>query len=161
MQGPEPTPEHRWLQRLLGDWRMEGECPTGPGQPPMSVTATERVRGLGDLWVIAEGATEMPGGGIGHTHMMLGYDPAQGCFLGTFTASMMTHLWIYRGHLDASGTALTLDTEGPDMSTPGRMAPYQDIIGLDAAGNRTLTTRMQGVDGTWQQIIVARYRSAG
>ncbi|MBR0681737.1 DUF1579 domain-containing protein [Roseomonas eburnea] len=161
MQAPERTPEHRWLQRLVGAWSMEGECPAGPGQPPMAVKARERVRGLGEFWAIAEGETEMPGGGIGLTHMMLGYDPAQGRFLGTFAASMMTYLWIYRGSLDAGGTTLTLDTEGPDMGTPGRIAPYQDIITLDAEGNRTLTTLMQGADGTWQQIIFARYRRAG
>ena len=62
---------------------------------------------------------------------------------------------------DAAGTTLTLDTEGPDMGTPGRIAPYQDIIGLDAEGNRTLTSRMQDADGVWREIIFARYRRAG
>jgi len=162
METPEPTTEHRWLQRLLGQWRMEGECPAaGPDEQGMKMEATERVRGLGDLWVLAEGESAMPDGKPALSQMLLGYDPAQGCFVGTFAASMMTHLWVYRGKLDAAGTTLTLDTEGPDMSTPGRTAPYQDIITLQADGSRTLTSRMQAADGTWHQVMSAQYSRTG
>ena len=44
--------------------------------------------------------------------MSLGFDPQKGRFVGTFIGSMMTHLWIYDGALDASGQALILDAEG-------------------------------------------------
>ena len=32
----------------------------------------------------------------------LGYDPAKKKYVGTFIASVMTHLWIYSGSLDAA-----------------------------------------------------------
>lgn len=32
----EPTPEHRWLQQLVGEWMYEGSCGMGPDQPPMT-----------------------------------------------------------------------------------------------------------------------------
>ena len=63
--------------------------------------------------MIAEGRGQMPGGGTGTTVMTLGYDSARQRFVGTFIASMMTHLWVYKGVLNDAGTELTLETEGP------------------------------------------------
>jgi hypothetical protein len=159
MDLPQPGPEHRWLQRLVGTWRTEGACAAPPGEAPTQLTGTEQVRSLGGLWVLAEGEGEMPGGGVARSLMTLGFDPAQGAFLGTFVASMMTHLWIYRGTL--AGDTLTLDCEGPDFGTPGRMARYQDIIALQGDDARTLTSRMQAADGSWQEVMSARYRRIG
>ncbi|HTO02961.1 MAG TPA: DUF1579 family protein, partial [Opitutus sp.] len=30
---PEPQPEHRWLERLAGEWTFESDCDMGPGKP--------------------------------------------------------------------------------------------------------------------------------
>jgi hypothetical protein len=155
MDHPTPGPEHAWLQRLLGSWRMEGEC---PGDPPTPMTGTERVRVLGGLWVLAEGEGEMPGGGVAQSLMTLGFDPVQGVFAGSFVASMMTHLWSYRGRL--AGDTLTLDTEGPEFGS-GAMAPYQDVIALQGDDARTLTSRMRRADGSWVEVMSARYRRIG
>lgn len=157
----EPRREHEWLRRLVGAWTFEAEASMGPGQPPMKASGSESVRPLGDLWVLAEGRGEMPGGGVMGSVMTLGYDPGRGRFVGTFVASVMTHLWVYEGSLDAAERVLTLDTEGPDMAT-GRMTRYQDIITIEDAGQdagrRTLTSRMLGEEGQWRQVMAARYR---
>jgi hypothetical protein len=158
MDFPQPGIEHRWLQRLAGTWRTEGECAAPGGETPTQMTGTERVRSLGGLWVLAEGEGEMPGGGTAHSLMTLGFDPVQGTFVGTFVASMMTHLWSYRGTL--VGDTLTLDTEGPEFGS-GAMARYQDIIALQGDDARTLTSRMQTPDGTWVEVMSARYRRIG
>ncbi|WP_198369226.1 DUF1579 domain-containing protein [Roseomonas rosulenta] len=158
MDLPQPGPEHRWLDRLVGTWRTEGECAAPRGEAPVQMTGTERVRSLGGLWVLAEGEGAMPGGGAAHSLMTIGFDPAQGVFVGNFVASMMAHLWLYRGTL--AGDTLTLDTEGPDFGGDG-MAAYQDIIALQGDDARTLTSRMRMPDGTWQQVMSARYRRIG
>ncbi|CAH0249129.1 DUF1579 domain-containing protein [Roseomonas sp. CECT 9278] len=158
MDLPQPGPEHRWLQRIVGTWRTEGECAAPPGEAPSQMTGTERVRSLGGLWILAEGEGEMPGGGTANSLMTIGFDPAQGAFMGSFVASMMTHLWLYRGVL--AGDTLTLDTEGPNFGGEG-LARYQDIIALQGDDARTLTSRMQMPDGTWQQVMSARYRRLG
>src|SRR5262245_18041863 len=108
MEMPQPQSEHKWLQRLVGDWEYEHECNMGPDQPPMKMTGTESVRSLGGLWTMGEGRGEMPGGEVGTTMMTLGYDPTTQRFVGTFIGSMMTHMWIYNGTLDAAGKVLTL-----------------------------------------------------
>jgi hypothetical protein len=157
----QPQKEHQWLQKLVGDWTYEGECPAEPGQPAQKMTWTESVRSLGGLWTIAEGRGDMPGGETGTTVMTLGYDPEREKYVGTFVGSMMTHLWVYEGTLDESGRILTLDTEGPDMSggvAQGKMAKYQDIIEIKSDDYRTLTSRMLGDDGQWHVIMRAEHR---
>jgi hypothetical protein len=152
------TKEHAWLHRLAGEWVAEIEVPAEPEKPPQKFKSTEVVRSLGGLWIIAEGTGEMPGGGTAHSVMTLGYDPAAGRFVGTFIASMMTHMWVYSGTLDAGGTVLTLDTEGPSMSPAGGRAKYQDVIEIKADDHRTLTSRMLGEDGQWRTVMNAEYR---
>jgi len=159
--------EHRWLQKFVGTWTFEGECSMGPDQPPMKSTGTEYVRTLGGLWTIGEGKAEMPGGGECISIMTLGYDPVRKRFVGTFIASMMTHLWIYDGGIDATGRILTLGAQGPDMSggcgsgSGGAMANYRDIFEFLSDTHRTLTSRMQAKDGTWNEIMKAHYRKTG
>jgi hypothetical protein len=153
-----PQQEHEWLHKLVGEWTCEGDAAMGPEQSQTQWKATEVVRSLGGLWVVAEGTSDMPGGGAAISMMTLGYDPLKKRYLGTFVASMMTHLWVYDGAVDAGGTVLTLDTEGPAMSGDGRTAKYQDVIEMKSDDERTLTSLMLGEDGKWQQVMAARYR---
>ena len=153
----EPQKEHQWLNKLVGKWTLESECIMGPGQPPSTFKGSEVVRSVGGLWTIAEGEGEMPGGGTAKSIMTLGYDPRIERFVGTFIASMMTHLWIYNGTLDAAGNVLTLDTEGPKFDQSG-MARYQDVITLVSDDHRLLTSQCRGDDGQWRQFMTAHYR---
>jgi hypothetical protein len=81
-----PQKEHKWLERLVGEWTYEGEAPAEPGQAPSKFSGTERVRSLGGLWVLAEGEGEMPGVGRATTLMTLGYDPDQERYTGPGSA---------------------------------------------------------------------------
>ena len=154
----EPQMEHDWLHRLIGDWDCEMECSMGPDKPPMKTTATESVRSLGGLWTVGEGHCDGPDETPMTSIMTLGYDPSKQKFVGTFVASMMTHLWVYEGTLDASGNVLTLDTEGPSATGDGTIARYQDIIEFVNGDHRTLRSKTPGEDGVWQEFMVAHYR---
>lgn len=155
----QPQNEHHWLHQLVGEWTYEHECSMGPDQPPAKMTGTDTVRSLGGIWVLCEGKGEMPGGGTALSVMTLGYDPAKKCFVGTFVASMMTHLWLYEnGNLDAAGKVLTLDAKGPSFADPAKMIRYQDIIELISPNDRTLSSQTLGDDGKWQRFMTAHYR---
>jgi Protein of unknown function (DUF1579) len=155
----EPLKEHQWLTRLAGEWTCEGEATMGPGNPPVKWESTESVRHIGGVWIIAEGKGEMPGSGEPTTTLLtLGYDPQKKRYVGTFIGSMMTNMWVCDGALDASGTVLTLDTEGPNMAAPGKMAKYQDIIEIKSDDHRVLKSQMLGDDGKWTQVVMATYR---
>jgi hypothetical protein len=153
-----PQQEHDWLHKLIGEWTYESECLMGPGQPPIKSSGSESVRSVGGLWIVGEGRGEMPGGGPATTLITLGYDPHKQRFVGTFVASMMTHLWVYEGSLDAAANVLTLDAEGPSFTGDGTMAKYQDIVEFKSDDHRVLRSRVRGDDGTWHQFMSANYR---
>lgn len=158
MEIPTPQNEHHWLHRLIGTWTFAGECSMGPDQPPLKNTGTEVVEPLGELWTMGRMSGEMPGGGVSHSIMTLGYDPAQKRFVGTFIASVMTHLWIYNGALDDTGNTLILDCEGPSFAEEGKMAKYQDIIEFLDDNRRVLRSQYSGPDGQWVPFMKSTYQ---
>jgi Protein of unknown function (DUF1579) len=154
----EPRKEHQWLHKLVGEWTYEIEPSAEPGKPSEKWTGTESVRSIGGLWVLAEGQGQMPGGGSATMVTTLGFDPQRGRYVGTWIGSMMTFLWVYDGELDAAERVLTLNADGPDMSTEGKMAKYKDVIELVSDDHRVLTSHMLGDDGQWHQFMRADYR---
>jgi hypothetical protein len=156
---PEPQEGHLWLRQLVGEWTFEGEALMGPDQPPAKFQGVERVRQLGDVWTIAEGEGEVPGGGGKSKSMAtLGYDPQRKRFVGTFVGSMMPNLWIYDGGLDDAERVLTLESEGPGMSGDGTTARYRDVIELESGDRRSMRSYVEGSDGSWSRIMEMRYR---
>lgn len=156
----EPQAQHRWLQRLVGEWRYEGEAACEPGAAPSKFTGTETVRSLGGLWVLCEGQGIMPDGSPATTVMTLGFDPQRGHFAGTWIGSMMTWLWVYRGSLDEGERILTLETEGPSMAAEGTLMPYRDVIEMVSDDHRVLTSHTQDADGKWNGFMTAHYHRA-
>jgi hypothetical protein len=157
----QPQQQHQWLQKLVGEWTFEAEATATPGSPPDRATGSERVRSLGGLWIVAEGQGEMPGGGGPATTILtLGYDPEKQHFVGTWIGSMMPNLWVYRGALDASGTKLTLDTEGPRMEpgSEGKTGKYREVIELVSDAHRVFTSHVLDGDGRWRAFMTAHYR---
>jgi hypothetical protein len=154
----EPQKEHHWLQKLIGEWTSEAECEAGPDQPSSKTKGSEKVRSLGGMWVLCEGEGEMPGGGAATMLMTLGYDPQRKRYVGTWIGSMMTHLWVYDGWLDAAGKVLTLESEGPSFAGDGTMAKYRDIIEFISDDHRTLSSHVLGDDGNWRGFMTAHYR---
>lgn len=153
-----PQEEHRWLEKLVGEWTYESECDMGPGKPREKFKGTESVRSIGGLWTMGEGRGEMPGGDTGIMIMTLGYDPQKKRYVGTFLGSMMTHLWIYDGELDPSKRVLTLSAEGPSFAGDGTMSKYHDVIEFKTDDHRVLSSSVQGADGAWQEFMTAHYR---
>ncbi len=151
MQLPEPLAQHLWLQKLVGEWNVESEYSMGPDQPTSKSTGREVVRSLGELWTIGEGT------GACDSIMTLGYDPQKERFVGTFIASVMTHLWPYDGQLGSTGKILTLNSEGPSFSGDGSMAKFQDIIEFITDDYRTLTAKFLDGDGVWHQFMTTHY----
>lgn len=152
------TNKHRWLLRLVGEWAYEAQAMMAPGQPVEKFSGRESVRSIGDLWIVATGQGEMPGGAAATTVLTLGYDPRTQRYVGTWIGSMMTHLWVYDGEMDAADRTLTLNSEGPDMVTEGKMAKYRDVVELRNDDHRILTSYRLGDDGRWSEIMYADYR---
>ena len=158
MMNAEPQEEHRWLQRMVGEWTSEAEMIVEPGKPAEKTSGTETVRSIGGLWIVAEGQGGMPGGGTATMILTLGYDPRTKRYVGTWIGSMMTHLWIYDGSLDATRKVLTLESDGPSMTGGNQLVKYRDVYELQSDDVRVLTSHVRADDGSWTQFMTATYR---
>ena len=80
--------------------------------------------------------------------------------MGTWIGSIITHLWVYEGQLDAAGKVLILNLEGPDMVAEGKMVKSRDVIEWKSENHRVLTSRMLARTGSgaksWQQTTGGR-----
>ena len=158
----EPRPEHDWLRRLVGHWHYEGACAGEPGAAALSFGGVETVRAVGDIWIVAEGQGEMPGGGSSITLLTLGYDVRQRQFVGSWVGSMMAHLWVYHaGSLDAAGRVLTLEAEGPDLTgAADGTSRYRDVVELVGDAERRFRGLVATADGQWRELMSSTYRRA-
>lgn len=160
MQAELRTEQHRWLERLAGEWTWEMEAEAEPGNPPIRESGPESVRSLEGVWMMMESRGNMPDGGSVTSIMTLGYDPARQRFVGTFIGSMMTYLWVYEGELDAAGKVLTLDAEGPSYTEEGKMAKYRDTLEFISDDHRVQTSSYLAGDGSWHPFMTTHYRRA-
>jgi hypothetical protein len=151
-----PSPEHVWLQQLVGDWTARSEATMEAGAEPWVMESTESVRAVGGLWIVGEGSASLDGTQF-TSIMTLGYDPERDAFVGTWIDSMQTHLWTYVGHLDETRKVLTLDTEGPGMDDPTTTTRYRDVIEVVDADHRRLTSSAQAENGSWTTFNRSEY----
>ena len=156
----DPSPEHGWLRKLVGDWHYEHEFSPAPGMPAAKLMGTEKVRMLGELWVICEGGGKMHTGHEMNYLMTLGFDPNKGSFVGSWVGSPMAYMFVYEGRLEDDGKTLPLKTDGPSFTDPTQLAKYQDVIGIVDDDHRTLTSQMWGEEGELVTFMQAKYRRA-
>lgn len=161
MEQIKPTPQHEWIKQLVGSWTYESVCDGGPDGTSMKMSGRETVRALGDYWVVCESTGEMPGGGEMQYIMTLGYDTQKGLFVGSWTGSPMTSMFVYEGELAADGVTLPLNTEGPGMADPAVLTKYQDVMEVHPDGRRLLHSHMTGEDGAWIKFMTATYTRVG
>jgi hypothetical protein len=147
--------QRAWLQQLVGEWTVVCEADMGP-DGTMKMEGKESVRSIGGMWVVGEGSGTMMGQPMSSV-MTLGYDDGKGGIVGTWVDSMQSHLWTYKGTLDAAGKTLTLDTEGPSFDGSGKLSRYRDAITIKDKNHKTLTSSMQNADGSWTTFMTAEY----
>jgi hypothetical protein len=150
-------PEHAWLERFVGEWRSEAEMPGEAGAPPQKLEGTERARSLGGMWIVSEIHGESPAGAMDAV-LTLGFDPERKRYVGTWVDSMINHMWIYEGTVDASGRILTLESKGPSFAGDGRLATYRDVFEFESPDRKVLRSSVLGADGEWTQYLTASYQ---
>ena len=155
--GTRPVKEHEWLQKLLGEWRVESEMVMEPGGKKYKTEGRASVKSMGGLWAYSEINEPMPNGEPTTSYFALGYDVSFKEYRGCWIGSMSSHLWTYVGTLSEDGKKMTLDCEGPDMVKDGETALYRDIIELIDDNHRATTSYSQDEKGEWQEFMVAHY----
>jgi hypothetical protein len=152
---PEARREHRWLQRLVGEWRYEMEA-VGPDGAPMRERGRASGRALGELWVQVDFQSEQ-GAEPMQSVLTLGFDAQKGRVVGMFVASVMETMWIYEGAIDEASDTVALHAEGPDFSKPGTTARYVDRIRFEGDDRWIMTSAGIGPDGSEQRFMTATY----
>lgn len=145
---PKPTPEHAWLQQLVGEWEAEGECWMEPGKPPTKSKGRDTVRAIGGFWAQATFEGDFVGQPFTGV-MTLGYDPEQKRYIASWTDSMTPMLWQYTGKVE--GNVLTLETEGT-CPGDGKLSKFRERIEILSKDRRTLTSERE-VDGKWVTCV--------
>ena len=158
--GTKPIKEHEWLQKLVGEWRIESEMQVDPDAPRAKSKGNATVKSLGGLWAYSEITDTMPDGTEMKSYFAVGYDVSFKEYRASWIASVSSHLWVYKGTLSADGTTMTLDCEGPDMVNDGETAMYRDVIQFIDDDHRTTTSYAQDEKGEWQEFGVAHYYRA-
>lgn len=152
-----PIEEHKWLDNLLGEWRIEAEMMMEPGGQPFKSTGKAKVKSLGGLWAYSENIDIMPDGSEMHSYFSLGYDVSFKEYRGCWISSASSHLWKYFGQLSEEGKKMTLNCEGPSMLKDGEIAQYRDVIELIDSDHRKQTSYGQNDQGEWEPFMVSHY----
>lgn len=155
MEFAKPQQEHRFLEKLLGDWVVTSATGMEGCDVPADTTQrwTETVRTLEGLWYVVEGRGWTPGGTPGSTLLTIGYDPALGQYVGSWVGSMMTTLWVYRGWVEPDGMTLTLEAEGPDFEDPQKTAIFHDVITFLDDDHRRFSGSIRQADGSFKTFM--------
>ncbi len=147
------TKEHEWLRQFVGEWEAAVGAEVGPKGPEI----TESVRALGARWIVAESRLSTMDPPM--TAMLtLGYDPRKKKYVGTWIDSATSYLWTYEGTVDAAGRVITLEAEGPNPLSPGKLFKFRDVYELKGRDHKVLTSSMQGADGKWVTFVTVHYR---
>jgi hypothetical protein len=152
MEPAKAIEEQRFLEKLVGTWNVTSDDMKENGQ------WTEVVRSLHGAWFVAEGNGQMPdGSGAATTVLTLGYSPSKGKYVGTWIGSMMDHMWVYEGEVSPDGKVLSLYTRGPDCMGGSGEQDYREQIAFIDDDTRTFASAAKQADGSWKQLMEARY----
>lgn len=161
MPGPtKPIKEHEWLQNLVGDWLFESEMMMPNGEN-VKGKGKETVQSLKGLWAFGEMESTMPNGELMKGYTAIGYDVTFKEYRGCWFGDVSSHLWKYIGKLSEDRKKLTLECEGPDMTSDeeGATSMYRDIHEIIDENTRTLTSYGQDKSsGEWKQFMKATYK---
>lgn len=159
-QFPGPETEHQWLKQFVGEWEAKSEARMGgPDQSLMQCQGTMTSRMLGEFWVVSELTNNM--GDMTMTGIQtLGYDREKKKYVGTWVDSMTSNLWKYEGTVDESGKTLTLEAEGPNCMSGGKMTKFRDAYEFKSKDHIVATSSMQNEDGKWVVFMTGNLRRA-
>jgi hypothetical protein len=152
---PQPQPEHKFLERFVGDWNSKMEASGIPGQPPMECQGETKAKMMGPFWIVMAAKGEM-GGEPMESIMQLGYDAKKKKYVGTWSDSCTDHMWQYEGTVE--GETLTLHTEGPNMTDPNKMAKYREVIQFLSPDHYEFSSSMENGEGGWTTFMMAEFK---
>jgi hypothetical protein len=153
----EPSPEHKWLEKFVGEWTSRSKSIASEGMPAMEYEGAIKSRMLGGLWLINEMKSDTPGMQM-VAIQTIGYNTEQKKYVGTWVDSMFNHMWQYQGSVSEDGKTLTLEAEGPNFVQRGQMTKFRDVYEFKADDHIEARSQMQTADGEWVTFMVGQLK---
>jgi hypothetical protein len=153
---PKPGKEHEWLKPLEGTWDVACKFHMDPSQAPMEMKGVETSKlDLGGFWLLSEFKGEMFGKPF-EGRSTTGFSPQKKKFVGTWIDSMVPHLFVSEGELDAAGKVLTMIAEALDMAT-GKPTQERWVLEILDKDTHTFTFYGPGTDGKERKTGEMKY----
>jgi hypothetical protein len=157
-QLPQPSEQHKLLQKGAGTWDAEITVFSPlEGEPPMKSKGIEKNELLqGGMWLLTRFEGEivgMPYHGAGTT----GYDPVEKKYVGTWVDSMSPHLLTSKGEYDAAKKILNSTAQGRDVTT-GQPYTAKLVTRYPDDDNRAFEMYMVGPDGQQIKTMEIKYK---
>lgn len=143
---PAPGPEHKILERWVGEWDCETTVSMAPGEPPAVSKGTSSSRlTCGGLWLVTDyESTLMEQPFIGHH--VVGFDPGSGKYQLNWVDSMSTRFSLGEGTFDAATKTMTSHVKSFDPA--GTPWEWRETDVWKDADTREWTMYAPGPDGS-------------
>jgi len=152
-----PTPAHKWLNQLVGEWKTESTAQSPDGET-FKCEGTATATSLGGFWVIITIDNQMDGTTMRGV-MTVGYDPKSKKYIGTWVDSMTSYLWKYEGSVDEAGKVLTLGAPGPNMLDPtsDKQLNFRDVFEIKGKDHLVLSGSVEAEPGKWTTFMTMNF----
>ena len=155
-EGPQPSQQHKLLEKEVGEWVGASTMWPAPGVDPMKSSGEESNKMLGGFWLQSEFKGEfagMPFAGRGQ----LGFDPDSGQYVMTWVDSVSPSLFIARGGYDEQSRTLTLIGECTDVMT-GEKKRYKAVSQYQDTDHKNFTMHEADLGSDdWRKSMEIRY----
>jgi Protein of unknown function (DUF1579) len=151
------TQNETWLKQLVGAWTYHFATTSDSEYPGFTITGTETVWPVGEVFVAMEAKGVGSDGKPSHSLISLGFDPDKQRFSGAHAGSAVPALFVYDGELAEDGVALHLQTSGAPMTDGNVVDEYRDTLRILDANNREQVFQVRDASGAWKEFARTRF----
>jgi len=138
------------LKQFEGTWETASTSVATSEQEAKTNKGTMTSKTLGSNWVVNDYEGRIDGTEFGATQT-LRFDAAEKSFNGSWVDSYMTMPWELSGSFE--GKVLSIESEGPDYSRPGKKTLYRDMYEFKSDKLIVTTSQMQNAEGEWKTFM--------
>lgn len=153
---PKPLKEHEVLKKGVGTWDADISIFSAPDAPPEKSKGVEKVTMLGEFWTITHFEYDFMGEQVAG-HGVIGYDPDQKKYVGTWHESATPWRSQMEGSYNEKEDQLTFMMKGKSMDGKNDQM-YKIVMGYPDAQHRTfeMSIPIPGQDG-FVRILEIKY----
>jgi hypothetical protein len=143
---PKPGKEHEALKVFEGEWTFQGKFFMDPAQPPMEMNGSETSKMILNGWYLNSEVKSTFAGAPFEGRWTMTYSVLKKKYQASWIDSMMGHVFVSEGDVDATGKIFSLSGEGFDPQT-SKPIKERWVVEVKDADTHTMTFHSTGADG--------------